>query len=156
MSVRLIESDHGFEQELEAAGVRLVVVNFICEWSTTSATLESHFEQLSNKYPRAIFLKVNIDNCKITAIAQCVPVPTLFFYRNKTKIDHLQNANLDELEAKIQLHIGCDNADSGEDLKQGLMDLRGLITKNQCECLGGADNFPLEHLFTDGRTVAIL
>lgn len=30
------------------------------------------------------------------------------------------------------------------------MDLKGLITKNQCECLGGIDDFPLEHVFTDG------
>ncbi|XP_031630838.1 thioredoxin-like protein 1 [Contarinia nasturtii] len=30
------------------------------------------------------------------------------------------------------------------------MDLKGLITKNQCECLGGTDDYPLEHVFTDG------
>lgn len=30
------------------------------------------------------------------------------------------------------------------------MDLKGLITENQCECLGGTYDFPLEHVFTDG------
>lgn len=45
-----------------------------------------HFEQLPNKYPRAIFLKVDVDKCQDTAAAQGVSaMPTFFFYRNKVK-----------------------------------------------------------------------
>lgn len=43
-----------------------------------------HFEQFPTKYPRAIFLKVDVDKCQDTAAAQGVSaMPTFFFYRNK-------------------------------------------------------------------------
>lgn len=45
-----------------------------------------HFEQLPDKYPRAVFLKVDVDKCQDTAAAQGVSaMPTFFFYRNKVK-----------------------------------------------------------------------
>jgi len=42
------------------------------------------FEQLARKYPRAIFLKVDVDKCQETAASQGVSaMPTFIFYRNK-------------------------------------------------------------------------
>lgn len=42
------------------------------------------FEQLAGKYPRAVFLKVDVDKCQETAAAQGVSaMPTFIFYRNK-------------------------------------------------------------------------
>lgn len=42
------------------------------------------FERLPTKYPRAIFLQVDVDKCQDTAAAQGVSaMPTFFFYRNK-------------------------------------------------------------------------
>ncbi|XP_031638889.1 thioredoxin-like protein 1 [Contarinia nasturtii] len=151
MSVRVIEDDSHFQQELQAAGVRLVCVDFTASWCGPCQRIAPHFEQLPTKYPRAVFLKVDVDKCQDTAAAQGVSaMPTFFFYRNKTKIDRLQGADLAGLEAKIQQHIGSGDADSGEDLGQGLMDLNVFITKNQCECLNEADDHPLEHAFTSG------
>lgn len=44
------------------------------------------FEQLAAKYPRAVFLKVDVDKCQETAAAQGVSaMPTFIFYRNKVK-----------------------------------------------------------------------
>lgn len=83
------------------------------------------FEQFPNKYPRAIFLKVDVDKCQDTAASQGVSaMPTFIFYRNKAKIDRLQGANVEVLETKIQQHIGSGEDDSGEDFGQGLVSNR--------------------------------
>lgn len=45
------------------------------------------FQQLSTKYPRAVFLKVDVDKCQETAAAQGVSaMPTFIFYRNRVSI----------------------------------------------------------------------
>lgn len=45
------------------------------------------FDQLPSKYPRAIFLKVDVDKCQDTASQQGVSaMPTFVFYRNKVNI----------------------------------------------------------------------
>lgn len=71
-----------------------------------------------------------------------------FCFRSQSKIDRLQGANVESLEAKIRQHIGSGEDDSGEDFGQGLMDLNVFIEKNQCECLNEADDHPLVHSFT--------
>lgn len=43
-----------------------------------------HFERLPAKYPKAVFLKVDVDKCQDTAAAQGVSaMPTFIYYRNK-------------------------------------------------------------------------
>lgn len=73
------------------------------------------FEQLSTKYPNAIFLKVDVDKCAETAAGQNVSaMPTFIFYRNRTKLGSCQGANPDALEAKIIEFYGSADADDGE------------------------------------------
>lgn len=46
------------------------------------------FQQYAAKYPRAVFLKVDVDQCQETAAAQGVSaMPTFIFYRNKVQLD---------------------------------------------------------------------
>lgn len=42
------------------------------------------FQQLSTKYVKAVFLKIDVDKCQETAAAQGVSaMPTFIFYRNR-------------------------------------------------------------------------
>lgn len=66
----------------------------------------------------------------------------------QAKIDRIQGANIEGLEAKIRQHIGSDEPESGEDFGQGLMDLNVFVTKSQCECLNESDDHPLTHALT--------
>lgn len=43
-----------------------------------------HFERLSNTYPQAVFLKVDVDECQGTAFSQGITaMPTFIFYRSR-------------------------------------------------------------------------
>jgi hypothetical protein len=78
-------------------------------------------------------------------------MPTFIFYRNRSKIDRIQGADIQGLEAKIRQHIGSDvtgGEDDEEDFGQGLMDLTALIMKASCECLNESDDHTLEHALT--------
>jgi hypothetical protein len=93
------------------------------------------------------------DKCQETAASQGVSaMPTFIFYRNRAKVDRIQGADVQGLEAKIKSHVGTDSGagDDGEDYGQGLMDLNTFIMKNMCECLNEADDHTLEHALTSG------
>lgn len=107
------------------------------------------FETFPAKYPKAIFLKVDVDKCQDTAAGQGVSaMPTFIFYRNKSKLDRLQGGNVEALESKIQQLIGTDDGDDSEDYGQGLMDLNVFVSKNECECLNESDDHPMVNCLT--------
>lgn len=105
---------------------------------------------MPTKYPRAVFLKVDVDKCAETAAAQGVSaMPTFIFYRNRTKVDRLQGADIQAVENKIRQHIGStvgeegvDDGGDAEEYGQGLMDLSSFIMKNDSECLNQDDEHP--------------
>nr|CAD7424280.1 unnamed protein product [Timema monikensis] len=108
-----------------------------------------HFEQFARKYPRACFLKVDVDKCQETAANQGVSaMPTFIFYRNKTKIDRIQGANHEALESKIQQYYGSEEEDDGDSAVHGHMDLSTFIYKQQCECLNESDDHPFVNCLT--------
>ncbi len=70
------------------------------------------FEELASRYPRAVFLKVDVDQCPETAAGNGVTaMPTFIFFRNRTKIDRMQGGNPQELEQKVKQHYGSEDAD---------------------------------------------
>lgn len=78
-------------------------------------------------------------------------MPTFIFYRNRSKIDRVQGADISALEAKIKQHYGEEGAvDDGEDYGQGLMDLSTFLMKNMSECLNESDDHTLDHLLNNG------
>ena len=106
MGPMLVMSDESqFSLELTAAGSKLVVVDFTASWydfsSITSFSFLSKkvycfnrcgpcqriapfFEELSRRYPRAVFLKVDVDQCPETAASNGVTaMPTFIFFRSK-------------------------------------------------------------------------
>ena len=78
-------------------------------------------------------------------------MPTFIFYRNRTKIDRLQGADINGLESKIKQHYGSsDTEEGGDEYGHGLMDIGTFISKNECEALNEADDHNLEHALVNG------
>ncbi|XP_077285066.1 thioredoxin-like [Arctopsyche grandis] len=142
----VITGEGHFQGEMAAAGTKLVVVDFTATWCPPCQRIAPFFEQLPAKFPRAVFLKVDVDTCAETAAAQGVSaMPTFIFYRNKTRIDRLQGADSATLENKVRQHYGDESTAGGDSPVAGHMDLATFILKGQCESLNEADDHPLEH-----------
>lgn len=152
-AVKVIPDDAQFQVELTQAGAKLVVVDFTASWCGPCKRIAPFFEELSSKYPRAVFLKVDVDECADTAAAHGVSaMPTFIFFRNKTKVDRIQGADTAALEAKVKQHLGDGDGDEGlEDSGvKGYMDLITFLDKAKSECLNEADDHPYTQCLTSG------
>ncbi|KAF6203703.1 hypothetical protein GE061_002036 [Apolygus lucorum] len=147
--IKEILAEAQFQEELTTSSqAKLVVVDFTASWCGPCQTIAPFYEQLSRKYPNAVFLKVDVDKCQETAVSQRVSVmPTFHFYRNKVKVDSIQGADPQKLEEKI-LKYYDEGTGENEVGVAGHMDLISFIQKNQCEALNEADEHPLAHCLT--------
>ena len=58
-AVKVVPEDSSFQAELASAGSKLVVVDFTATWCGPCKRIAPFFDELSTKYDRAVFLKVN-------------------------------------------------------------------------------------------------
>jgi len=111
------------------------------------------FEQFSNKYTAAVFLKVDVDVCRNVASSQQVTaMPTFMFYRKKVKIARIQGANPDALEAKIRELVGNEEGEDTSSSVPGYLDLASMINKESCECLNESDDHNLAGALTSNSS----
>lgn len=149
-NVRVIREDTEFNPELVNAGSRLVVADFFATWCGPCRQIAPKFAELSTAFPKAVFLKIDVDLCTETTQSQDVSaMPTFNFYRNRVLIDSLRGADPNALEAKIrQLYTEDDEDGEGDTRVKGHMDLSSLVNKAECECLNESDDHPLAHALT--------
>merc|ERR1711971_637911 len=143
-SVKIVPDDAQFAAELEAAGSKLVVVDFTAEWCGPCKRIAPFYDELSNKFPRAVFLKVDVDVCTETAGAHSVTaMPTFMFFKKGLPIDKMQGADNPALEAKIKEHyeaVGWDGeTQSGV---KGMIELNTFVSAQGTECLNEDDEHP--------------
>nr|QWA14831.1 thioredoxin [Diaphanosoma celebensis] len=142
--VRVLAEDSQFAAEMNVTGTKLVVVDFTASWCGPCQRIAPFFEDLARRYPRAVFLKVDVDQCPETAASNGVTaMPTFIFFRNKAKVDRLEGGNPEALEQKVKQHYGSDDGEEDASV-QGYLDLATFISKPGCECLNEADDHPLE------------
>ncbi|XP_054149304.1 thioredoxin-like protein 1 isoform X2 [Melozone crissalis] len=145
--VKVIANDTEFQPELSAAGSRLAVVKFTMRGCGPCLRIAPAFNALSNKYPQATFLEVDVHQCQGTAATNNISAtPTFLFFRNKVRIDQYQGADAVGLEDKIKQHLENDPGNSEDtDIPKGYMDLLPFINKAGCECLNESDEHGFEN-----------
>lgn len=108
MKVVDIDSEASFDSTVSSAGGNLVVVDYSTTWCGPCKVIAPKFEELSDKYPDAVFLKV-IGDATPTA-SQLMKregvrsVPSFHYFKDGKKVDVVNGANADAIEAAIKKH----------------------------------------------------
>ncbi|PSS08077.1 TPR repeat-containing thioredoxin TDX like [Actinidia chinensis var. chinensis] len=97
------------EKKLNAASSSscLAVLYFTATWCGPCRFIAPLFTSLAGKYPKVVFLKVDIDEARDAAARWNISsVPTFFFIKNGKEIDKVVGADKSSLEKKIAQHAG--------------------------------------------------
>jgi len=105
-SVTHVKTEAHFRSLLMQAQSKLVVVDYYAEWCGPCKRIAPVFVSLAKTHAAtSMFLKVNVDDCKMLAENQGIKaMPTFQFYRNGRKIDEFKGADLGTLRSRISRH----------------------------------------------------
>ncbi|CAJ0574084.1 unnamed protein product, partial [Mesorhabditis spiculigera] len=147
MPVKHCLTDAEFNTAVAGAAGKPYIVDFFAEWCGPCKNIAPVFAQLSNKYPGVEFIKVDVDKCPDTAMANSVSaMPTFNMYVNNAKVGTLRGADPSALEELVKKY-----ADAGASVDAaGFLDLSSFINKNQSEAMNNDDDTPLDQ-FLEGR-----
>ncbi|KAK9996656.1 hypothetical protein SO802_021342 [Lithocarpus litseifolius] len=104
-----IHSVTELEPKLNAASktARLAILYFTATWCGPCRMISPLYTSLAGKYPKVVFLKVDIDEAKdVAAHWNISSVPTFFFLKNGKEVDKVVGADKSALERKIAQHAG--------------------------------------------------
>lgn len=105
MTIIELNDDSSFTDKLVEAGQRLVVCDFFATWCGPCNMIAPFFKQLSTKYPDAVFIKIDVDKCQGTAMANNISaMPTFVLIRNRAELERIRGADKNTLENKIKQH----------------------------------------------------
>jgi len=101
-----IKDQSDLTSKLEAAGGKLVVIDFYATWCGPCKMIAPVLDQLSNDMKDSVlFFKVDVDeNEDIAADYKVTVMPTFAFVKNKAKIDEFAGANETKLRELIEKH----------------------------------------------------
>nr|ABK22515.1 unknown [Picea sitchensis] len=102
--VLLVDSDKSWDIILRQAQVQAcpVVVHFTADWCAPSKYMTGFFENLALKYPRILFLLVDVDEVKgVKDKMDVKAMPTFLLMKDDVQVDKIVGANADELQKRV-------------------------------------------------------
>lgn len=107
-SVMDIESAEQFDSVLEAAGDKLVVVDYSTSWCGPCKLIAPKYAEFSKTYDNAVFLSVmgdkTVETKKLLSREGVRTVPTFHLVKNKERVDQVSGARVEQLEEAIKKH----------------------------------------------------
>lgn len=104
-----IGSEKAFDNTIKKAGDSLVVIDYSTTWCGPCKVIAPKFEEFSEKYPDAVFLKVigdaSPDASKLMKREGVRSVPSFHYFLNGEKVDVVNGANAEAIEAAITKHV---------------------------------------------------
>ncbi|KAG9459198.1 hypothetical protein H6P81_003706 [Aristolochia fimbriata] len=86
---------------------RLAIMYFTASWCGPCRFISPLYSSLAEKYPKVVFLKIDIDEVRSVAARWNVSsVPTFFFIKDGKEVDRVVGADKNGLERKIAQHAG--------------------------------------------------
>eukprot|EP00567_Pseudictyota_dubia_P004438 CAMPEP_0197438762 /NCGR_PEP_ID=MMETSP1175-20131217/5670_1 /TAXON_ID=1003142 /ORGANISM="Triceratium dubium, Strain CCMP147" /LENGTH=153 /DNA_ID=CAMNT_0042968557 /DNA_START=107 /DNA_END=568 /DNA_ORIENTATION=- len=105
MRVVDIDSPEAFDKTIESAAGALVVVDYSTTWCGPCKVIAPKFDEFSDKYPDAVFLKVigdaSPDASKLMKREGVRSVPSFHYFVDGKKVDVVNGANAEAIEAAI-------------------------------------------------------
>uniref|UniRef100_G1TIC3 Thioredoxin domain-containing protein n=1 Tax=Oryctolagus cuniculus TaxID=9986 RepID=G1TIC3_RABIT len=90
------------QEDLGPAGDTLNGVDFSATWCGPCKMIKPFIHSLSEKYSKAQFLEVDVDDCQdIAAECEVKCMLTFQFFKKRQKVSELSGANKEKLEAII-------------------------------------------------------
>uniref|UniRef100_A0A8C6UDP7 Thioredoxin n=1 Tax=Neogobius melanostomus TaxID=47308 RepID=A0A8C6UDP7_9GOBI len=91
-----------FEEELKAAGSKLVVVDFTASWCGPCKMIAPVFEKMADENKDVVFLKVDVDEASdVSEKCGISSMPTFQFYKNGEKLEQFSGASEEKLRATV-------------------------------------------------------
>lgn len=111
MSMRVVDigSEESFDTTVNSAGSSLVIVDYSTTWCGPCKVIAPKFDELSDKYPDAVFLKVigdaTPDSAKLMKREGVRSVPSFHYFKDGEKVDVVNGANAEAIEAAITKNL---------------------------------------------------
>merc|ERR1719401_1199124 len=103
-----ISSQEEFDKALGSAGDSLVVIDYSTTWCGPCKVIAPKFEEFSDAYPDAVFLKVigdaSPDASKLMKREGVRSVPSFHYFKSGEKVEVVNGANADAIESAIKKH----------------------------------------------------
>lgn len=104
-----IDGEAAFDKAVKGADGALVVVDYSTTWCGPCKVILPKFEELSEKYKEAVFLKVIGDSSpnasKLMKREGVRSVPSFHYFKDGKKVDVINGANAEAIEACITKHL---------------------------------------------------
>jgi thioredoxin 1 len=111
MAVVDIASESSFDEKIKSAGKSLVVIDYSTTWCGPCKVIAPKFEEFSEKYPDAVFLKVigdaSPEASKLMKREGVRSVPSFHYFMDGEKVDVVNGANAEAIEAAITKHVSA-------------------------------------------------
>mmetsp|Transcript_31192 Transcript_31192/g.56609 ORF Transcript_31192/g.56609 Transcript_31192/m.56609 type:complete len:147 (-) Transcript_31192:238-678(-) len=108
MAVIDVDSEAGFDEKISGAGDALVVIDYSTTWCGPCKVIAPKFDELSDTYPDSVFIKVigdaTPDASKLMKREGVRSVPSFHYFKNGEKVDVVNGANAEAIEAAIKKH----------------------------------------------------
>ncbi|KAJ3061196.1 Glutaredoxin 3 [Podochytrium sp. JEL0797] len=101
-NVSIILSDEQFKH-LAASKTTVSVCNFYADWAEECRDMNEVFEELSNKFPKLLFLKVEAEEFpEVSEELEIAAVPTFLFMKEGKILDRIEGANAPLLTQTVE------------------------------------------------------